>query len=78
MKYYRLMIELCQHDHDYMAICKHYREIFNTTSVQEDESQWQAVSTCTLMQTLFTVGIVYSSGHEKVSILDFFTITLRP
>jgi 26S proteasome regulatory subunit N5 len=41
LKYYRLMIELCQHDHDYLAICRHYKAIFTTPSVQEDELQWQ-------------------------------------
>ena len=44
LKYYRLMIELCQHDHDYPAICRHYRAIFDTPCVQEDETQWKAVS----------------------------------
>ncbi|CAI8038715.1 26S proteasome non-ATPase regulatory subunit 12 [Geodia barretti] len=38
LKYYRLMIELCQHDHDYLAICRHYQAIFTTPSVQETSS----------------------------------------
>ena len=38
------MIELCQHDHDYLAICRHYQAIFTTSCVQDDETQWKSVS----------------------------------
>lgn len=41
LKYYRLMIELCQHDRDYLATCQHYRAIFETPRVQEDEAMWK-------------------------------------
>ena len=37
------MIELCQHDHNYLAICQHYRAIFDTPQVQGDEETWKAV-----------------------------------
>ena len=43
LKYYNLMIELCHHDHNYLAICQHYRAIFDTPQVQEDENRWKAV-----------------------------------
>ncbi|XP_064405875.1 26S proteasome non-ATPase regulatory subunit 12-like [Halichondria panicea] len=41
LKYYQLMIELCSHDGDYLAICKHYRAVFNTPQVQREDSHWQ-------------------------------------
>ena len=35
----RLMIELDQHEDSYLATCKHYRAVLNTSSVQEDADQ---------------------------------------
>lgn len=43
LKYYKLMIELCQHDHNYLAICQHYRAMFDTPRVQQDEATWKDV-----------------------------------
>lgn len=43
LKYYKLMIELCQHEKDYVAICKHYRAIFDTPQVQKEEELWKEV-----------------------------------
>ena len=37
------MIELCHHDHNYLAICQHYRAIYDTPQVQADEDRWKAV-----------------------------------
>ncbi|KDR19074.1 26S proteasome non-ATPase regulatory subunit 12 [Zootermopsis nevadensis] len=39
LKFYRLMIELDQHEGSYLATCKHYRAVLNTPSIQEDASQ---------------------------------------
>lgn len=44
LKYYELMIELCSHDSEYLAICKHYQAVFNTPQVQRQESLWCEVS----------------------------------
>lgn len=44
LKYYRLMIELCQHDQKYLAICQHFRAIFDTPKVKQDEALWKDVS----------------------------------
>ena len=44
LKYYRLMIELCQHQQDYLATCQHYRAILETPRVQADEAMWKDVS----------------------------------
>ncbi|XP_017786235.1 PREDICTED: 26S proteasome non-ATPase regulatory subunit 12 [Nicrophorus vespilloides] len=34
LKYYRLMMEMDQHEGSYLATCKHYRAVLNTTSIQ--------------------------------------------
>jgi len=36
LKYYQLMIELCHQDGKYLPICKHYRAVFDTPCIQED------------------------------------------
>ncbi|XP_028395643.1 26S proteasome non-ATPase regulatory subunit 12-like [Dendronephthya gigantea] len=40
LRYYQLMIELAQHDSDYLNICKYYHAVFNTPVVQEDPVKW--------------------------------------
>ena len=37
------MIELCQYEKKYLAICKHYQAIFDTPKVQETEEEWKEV-----------------------------------
>ncbi|OON13735.1 hypothetical protein X801_10486 [Opisthorchis viverrini] len=39
LKYYHLMIELNSHDDQYLNISKHYWEVYNTKSIQEDEQK---------------------------------------
>ena len=43
LKYYKLMISLCQHDQKYLSICQHYRAIFDTPQVQKEEAMWKEV-----------------------------------
>lgn len=43
LKYYRLMIELDQHEGSYLATCKHYRAILTTPCIQSDPVQRHAV-----------------------------------
>lgn len=38
------MIELCQHDHKYLSICQHYRAVFDTPKIQDEEGRWKEVS----------------------------------
>lgn len=58
LKYYKLMIELCQHEEDYLAICQHYREVFNTPQVQKGEELWKEVwLLCDLV-----ISITHGSG----------------
>ena len=37
------MIELAQHDSDYLNICKYYHAVYNTPAVQDDPTKWQEV-----------------------------------
>ncbi|XP_071487476.1 26S proteasome non-ATPase regulatory subunit 12-like [Diadema antillarum] len=41
LKFYKLMIELDQHEGAYLGICKHYRAIYDTTIIQNDETKWK-------------------------------------
>ncbi|GBL97052.1 26S proteasome non-ATPase regulatory subunit 12 [Araneus ventricosus] len=36
LKFYHLMIELDQHEGSYLAVCKHYRAVYDTPQIQED------------------------------------------
>ncbi|GJQ83915.1 putative 26S proteasome non-ATPase regulatory [Trypoxylus dichotomus] len=44
LKYYRLMMQLDEHDGSYLATCKHYRAVLNTPSIQNDPEGRQAAA----------------------------------
>ena len=37
LKFYEYMVELGLHDENYLEICKHYRAVYDTTSIQADQ-----------------------------------------
>jgi len=39
LKFYRYMIEMDEHDRNYLNICRHYRAIYDTPSIQEDAAE---------------------------------------
>jgi 26S proteasome regulatory subunit N5 len=41
LRYYNLMIEMCLCDKSYLEICRHYRAIFDTPKIQENETAWK-------------------------------------
>lgn len=43
LRYYKLMIEMCQYDKSYIDICRHYRAIFDTPKIQAQELAWKEV-----------------------------------
>eukprot|EP00123_Amoebidium_parasiticum_P015310 comp22891_c0_seq1/m.36181 comp22891_c0_seq1/g.36181 ORF comp22891_c0_seq1/g.36181 comp22891_c0_seq1/m.36181 type:complete len:450 (-) comp22891_c0_seq1:59-1408(-) len=43
LRYYKLMIEMAEHENLFLDICKYYRAIYDTPSVQEDPNQWKEV-----------------------------------
>ncbi len=55
------MVELCIHDQDYLAVCQHYRAMFNTPRVKEDEAVWKEVSGC-VVHLLCTLVCVHVYG----------------
>lgn len=42
LKYYNLMLELAQHEKNYLNMCKYYRAIFDTPRIQSDEGAWKS------------------------------------
>ncbi|KAJ8915020.1 hypothetical protein NQ315_015995, partial [Exocentrus adspersus] len=44
LKYYRLMMEVDQHEGSYLATCKHYRAVLNTSSVMAVPEERQAAA----------------------------------
>ncbi|KAK9461639.1 uncharacterized protein V1516DRAFT_672557 [Lipomyces oligophaga] len=41
LKYYELMIKISLHDDKYLDVCKHYRAVYDTPSIKEDEKKWK-------------------------------------
>ncbi|XP_064478635.1 26S proteasome non-ATPase regulatory subunit 12-like isoform X2 [Ornithodoros turicata] len=41
LRYYRLMIELDQHEGSYLAICRHFLALYNTPSIQDKQQEKQ-------------------------------------
>ena len=39
LKFYRYMIEMDEYDRNYLNICRHYRAIYDTPSIQEDATE---------------------------------------
>lgn len=39
LKYYQLMIEVDEHEGSYLAICKHYRAVYDTTEIKENQEK---------------------------------------
>ncbi len=44
LKFYKLMIELDQHESEYLKICKHFRAIYDTASIQDDPEKKKEVT----------------------------------
>ncbi|KAK9464385.1 hypothetical protein V1512DRAFT_278440 [Lipomyces arxii] len=43
LRYYELMIRVSLHDDKYLDVCKHYRAVYSTPSVKEDDTKWKDV-----------------------------------
>lgn len=44
LRYYEQQITLAKHDDKYLEVCKHYRQVLDTESVEENPEQLHAVS----------------------------------
>ncbi|XP_041363009.1 26S proteasome non-ATPase regulatory subunit 12-like [Gigantopelta aegis] len=49
LKFYQLMIELDEHEGSYLAICKHYRAIYDTTQVKENKDKMKEALKCVVL-----------------------------
>ena len=49
LKYYQLMIQLDQHEGSYLAICKHYRAVYDTPVIKEDKDKRTEALKCTVL-----------------------------
>ncbi|KAK9365909.1 PCI domain-containing protein [Lipomyces kononenkoae] len=43
LRFYELMIQISLHDDKYLDVCKHYRAVYDTPSVKDDEVKWKDV-----------------------------------
>lgn len=46
LRYYEQQITLANHENSYLEVCKHYRQVLDTESVEETPDQLKAVSQC--------------------------------
>ncbi|KAJ1844214.1 proteasome regulatory particle subunit, partial [Coemansia sp. RSA 2703] len=43
LRFYELMIQYDLHEENYLEVCRHYQQVYNTPSVQEDAQKWPVV-----------------------------------
>lgn len=41
LRYYSLLIKIGIHNNQYLEVCQHYRAVYDTPRVQEDEAKWK-------------------------------------
>ncbi|XP_064616223.1 26S proteasome non-ATPase regulatory subunit 12-like [Liolophura sinensis] len=49
LKYYKLMIDLDEHEGSYLAICRHYLAIYNTKQIKEDTDKMKEALRCVIV-----------------------------
>lgn len=64
MRYYELMIQNALHDNQYLNVCKYYREVYNTKSVQEDQVKWSEI-----LRFIVVFAILAPFDHEQSDLL---------
>ena len=65
LRYYEQQITLAKHDDKYLEVCKHYRQVLDTESVEENPEQLHAVSRCYTVEfndqdSSFVLGVTKS------------------
>nr|CAD7429524.1 unnamed protein product [Timema monikensis] len=63
LKYFRLMIELDQHEGSYLSICKHYRAVLATPTIQGDADQRH-----TVLQHVVCYLVLAQFDHEQADL----------
>jgi 26S proteasome regulatory subunit N5 len=64
IKFYNLQIEYYTHFSEYFQICSAYKQIYNTSSIQNDETKWK-----TILQKLVLFSILSPFDGEISDIL---------
>jgi len=67
LKYYQLMIELAVHEGKYLPICRHYRAVFDTPKIAEDEAKRTLA-----LKNVVMYSVLAEYDHEQA---DFLTRT---
>lgn len=66
LRYYEQQITLAKQDDKYLDVCKHYRQVLDTQSVEDNPEQLRAVrflSTSASARAWLTVNSGYSTSH---------------
>lgn len=50
LRYYYQQIQLANHDHNYLEVCKHYRDVLDTESIEQDPEKLPAVGSLGLFE----------------------------
>lgn len=64
MRFYNLMVEHALHENEYLNICKYYREIYSTKTVESDEIERKAV-----LENILIFIILAPYDHEQSDLL---------
>lgn len=64
LRYYEQQITLAKHEDKYLDACKHYRQVLDTESVEENPEQLHAVSAASL---LCTIGVIINTSTRFYS-----------
>ncbi|XP_074648032.1 26S proteasome non-ATPase regulatory subunit 12-like [Tubulanus polymorphus] len=54
LKFYQLMIELDAHEGSYLAICKHYRAVYDTKKIKEEQDKRQEALKCVVIYSILS------------------------
>ena len=66
LKFYRYMIEMDEHERNYLNICRHYRAVYDTPSIQEDALQ--KLQTLKNPETIKKSALIEKSASRKTGI----------
>ena len=69
LRYYEQQITLAKHDDKYLDVCKHYRQVLDTESVEENPEQLKAVSAGRLRSRTWPMANSDLIGVTKSNIL---------
>ena len=78
LRYYEQQITLAKHEDKYLDACKHYRQVLDTESVEENAEQLHAVNQPMLTTLLLQLTASRSSKGLSTTFFSPLTITSNP